>query len=149
MYVINKGLNGLELLSVLVTNNIIGESSRVGFGSAIAVVLLVISVGPIILFLRAHLRGAVMTAVAEDIAVPREVAAYRRAWPPAARVVALHVFLIGVTLLWLFPLLWAVYTSFRPYSRHRDQRLFLDRVDPDPRQLRQRLGPGPRSRCAS
>jgi ABC-type sugar transport system permease subunit len=51
VYVINKGLNGLELLSVLVTQNIAGESSRVGFGSAIAVVLLVISVGPIIAFL--------------------------------------------------------------------------------------------------
>jgi multiple sugar transport system permease protein len=52
VYVINKGLNGLELLSVLVTQNIVGESSRIGFGSAIAVVLLVISVGPIILFVR-------------------------------------------------------------------------------------------------
>ena len=52
VYVINKGLNGLELLSVLVTQNIVGESSRIGFGSAIAVVLLVISVGPIILFIR-------------------------------------------------------------------------------------------------
>ena len=51
VYVINKGTNGLELLSVLVTQNIVGESSRVGFGSAIAVVLLVISVGPIIVFL--------------------------------------------------------------------------------------------------
>ncbi len=30
--------------------------------------------------------------------------------------VALHAFLIGLSLLWLFPLLWAVYTSFRPYS---------------------------------
>ena len=51
MYVINRGLNGLELLSVLVTNNIIGEAQRIGFGSAIAVVLLVISLGPIIVFL--------------------------------------------------------------------------------------------------
>ena len=51
VYVINKGLNGLELLSVLITQNIVGESSRVGFGSAIAVILLIISVGPIILFL--------------------------------------------------------------------------------------------------
>ena len=48
MYIINKGLNGLELLSVLVTHNIVGEATRVGFGSAIAVVLLVISLGPII-----------------------------------------------------------------------------------------------------
>jgi multiple sugar transport system permease protein len=50
-FIINRGLNGLELLSILVTNNIIGEASRVGFGSAIAVVLLMISVGPIILYL--------------------------------------------------------------------------------------------------
>lgn len=52
VYVINKGLNGLELLSVLVTNNIVGEAQRIGFGSAIAVVLLVISLGPILLFIR-------------------------------------------------------------------------------------------------
>ena len=45
VYVINKGSNGLELLSVLVTNNIIGEASRIGFGSALAVILLVISLG--------------------------------------------------------------------------------------------------------
>jgi multiple sugar transport system permease protein len=50
-YIINRGLNGLELLSILVTNNIIGEASRVGFGSAIGVVLLVVSVGPIIFYL--------------------------------------------------------------------------------------------------
>jgi multiple sugar transport system permease protein/raffinose/stachyose/melibiose transport system permease protein len=43
VYVINKGTNGLELLSVLVTNNIIGEASRIGFGSALATILLVIS----------------------------------------------------------------------------------------------------------
>ncbi len=56
VYVINKGLNGLELLSVLVTNNIIGEASRVGFGSAIAVVLLVISLGPILWYLTRAMR---------------------------------------------------------------------------------------------
>jgi multiple sugar transport system permease protein len=50
-YIINRGLNGLELLSVLVTTNIIGEASNVGFGSSIAVVLLVISVGPIVFYL--------------------------------------------------------------------------------------------------
>jgi multiple sugar transport system permease protein len=55
-YIINRGLNGLELLSVLVTNNIIGEASRVGFGSAIAVVLLLISVGPILVYLTRSLR---------------------------------------------------------------------------------------------
>jgi multiple sugar transport system permease protein len=55
-FIVNKGLNGLELLSTLVTNNIIGETSRIGFGSAIAVVLLVVSVGPIIAFLVRALR---------------------------------------------------------------------------------------------
>ncbi|TWP50110.1 sugar ABC transporter permease [Lentzea tibetensis] len=51
VYVINKGRNGLELLSVLVTDNIIGEASRIGRGSAVAVVLLTISLGTIITFL--------------------------------------------------------------------------------------------------
>jgi len=55
-FIINKGLNGLELLSTLVTNNIIGETSRIGFGSAIAVVLLVVAVGPIIVYLLRALR---------------------------------------------------------------------------------------------
>ena len=50
VYVINGGRNGLELLSVLVTDNIIGEASRVGYGSAIAVILLVIALVPIITF---------------------------------------------------------------------------------------------------
>lgn len=51
VYAINKGRNGLELLSVLVTENIVGEASRIGFGSAIAVILLVISMGFIVTYL--------------------------------------------------------------------------------------------------
>jgi ABC-type sugar transport system permease subunit len=51
VYVINKGRNGLELLSVAITNNILGEASRIGFGSAMAVVLLIISLGVIIPYL--------------------------------------------------------------------------------------------------
>jgi len=50
VYVINRGRNGLELLSVLVTDNIIGEASRIGYGSALAVILLVISIVPIVVF---------------------------------------------------------------------------------------------------
>jgi multiple sugar transport system permease protein len=50
VYVINRGRNGLELLSVLVTDNIIGEASRIGYGSAIAVILLLIALVPIITF---------------------------------------------------------------------------------------------------
>ena len=56
VYVINKGLNGLELLSVLVVTNLLGEASLVGFGSAIAVVLLVISIGPIVFYLYRTMR---------------------------------------------------------------------------------------------
>ena len=55
-FIINRGTNGLELLSTLVTNHIIGEASRIGFGSAIAVVLLVVAVGPIVVYLSRTLR---------------------------------------------------------------------------------------------
>ncbi len=51
VYAINRGRNGLELLSVLVTDNIVGEATRIGFGSAIAVIMLVISLGFIITYL--------------------------------------------------------------------------------------------------
>jgi multiple sugar transport system permease protein len=55
-FIINGGKNGLELLSTLITNNALSESNRVGFGSAIAVILLVISLGPIIAFLARMMR---------------------------------------------------------------------------------------------
>ncbi|MEV5987955.1 sugar ABC transporter permease [Streptomyces sp. NPDC052051] len=58
VYAVNKGRNGLELLSVLITDNIIGEAGRIGFGSAIAVVLLTVSLGFIVTFLVQELRGA-------------------------------------------------------------------------------------------
>ena len=51
VYAINSGRNGLELLSVLVTQNIVGEASRIGFGSAIAVILLTTSTGFVITYL--------------------------------------------------------------------------------------------------
>ena len=43
VWVINKGRNGLELIATLVTSNVIGEASRIGFGSAMATIMLVIS----------------------------------------------------------------------------------------------------------
>ena len=55
-FIINQGKNGLELLSILITNNSISESTRVGFGSAIAVILLIVSLGPIIAFLSQAMR---------------------------------------------------------------------------------------------
>jgi multiple sugar transport system permease protein len=56
VYIINGGKNGLELLSTLITNNGISESNRVGFASAIAVILLLISIVPIIIFLARTMR---------------------------------------------------------------------------------------------
>ncbi len=42
-WIINRGRNGLELISTLVTTNVIGEASRIGFGSALATIMLLIS----------------------------------------------------------------------------------------------------------
>jgi len=43
VWVINKGRNGLELISALVTSNVVGEASRIGFGSALATLMLSVS----------------------------------------------------------------------------------------------------------
>jgi multiple sugar transport system permease protein len=43
VWVINKGRNGLELISTLVASNVIGEASRIGFGSALASIMLLVS----------------------------------------------------------------------------------------------------------
>ena len=51
VYVINQGTDGLELLSVLITDNIIGEASRIGFGSALATILLIVSMAFIVPYL--------------------------------------------------------------------------------------------------
>lgn len=58
VWVINRGRNGLELISALVTQNVIGEASRVGFGSALAVVMLLISLVFIVVYVATMLRGA-------------------------------------------------------------------------------------------
>jgi multiple sugar transport system permease protein len=56
VYVVNGGKNGLELLNVLVYDNIVGEASRIGYGSALGTILLVISLGFIISFLFINFR---------------------------------------------------------------------------------------------
>ena len=55
-----------------------------------------------------------MTAVAEERVISNVAVVKRRRIRPGR--VALHAFLISISLLWLFPVLWAVYTSFRPYG---------------------------------
>lgn len=51
VWVINRGRNGLELLATEVTRNIVGEAQRIGFGSALATIMLVISTVFIIIYL--------------------------------------------------------------------------------------------------
>jgi ABC-type sugar transport system permease subunit len=53
VFITAKGnpLKGLELLSIAVTQNIVGETQRIGFGSTLGVILLVISLVPISIFL--------------------------------------------------------------------------------------------------
>jgi multiple sugar transport system permease protein len=57
VWVINKGTNGLELIGTLVIANIIGEASRIGFGSALATIMLVISLVFVTMFLSTVMRG--------------------------------------------------------------------------------------------
>ncbi len=114
-FVVNKGLNGLELLSTMVTNNIIGETSRIGFGSAIAVVLLLLAVVPIIAYLsRSSPGGQRMTAAS---AAPAQAGRNRGR---DVRRAALHAFLIAMAVLWMLPL--AVRRVHQPASPRGDRR---------------------------
>ncbi len=51
VYIINRGTNGLELLSALIIQNLVGEGQVIGVGSALAAILLIISLVPIIIYL--------------------------------------------------------------------------------------------------
>jgi multiple sugar transport system permease protein len=52
VWIVNKGRNGLELISALVSQNVIGEATRYGFGSALAVIMMIISSVFITIYLR-------------------------------------------------------------------------------------------------
>lgn len=56
VWVINRGTNGLELIGALVAQNVVGEASRYGFGSALAVIMMVISSVFITIYLRVVFR---------------------------------------------------------------------------------------------
>ncbi len=56
VWVINKGRNGLELIGALVAQNVIGEATRYGFGSALAVIMMIISSVFIAIYLRVVFR---------------------------------------------------------------------------------------------
>ena len=95
-------------------DNIIGEASRIGYGSAIAVILLVIALVPIIIFVVEQLPE---TSRRDERHRHRGHPSRARRRPlDARRGSALHAFLIVAALFWLAPVAWAVYTSLRPYS---------------------------------
>lgn len=52
VWIVNRGTNGLEIIAALLTQNVVGEASRVGFGSALAVIMLAISSVFIVIYLR-------------------------------------------------------------------------------------------------
>lgn len=52
VWVVNRGTNGLELIGALVAQNVVGEASRYGFGSALAVIMMLISTVFITIYLR-------------------------------------------------------------------------------------------------
>jgi multiple sugar transport system permease protein len=58
VWVVNKGRNGLEIIAALVTQNIVGEASRIGFGSALATIMLIISSVFVIIYLNVAVREA-------------------------------------------------------------------------------------------
>lgn len=51
VWVFNGGTNGLELISALVIQNLVGEGQVIGIGSALAVILLVVALIPIVTYL--------------------------------------------------------------------------------------------------
>lgn len=56
VWIVNQGRNGLELIASEVTRNIVGEAQRIGFGSALATIMLIISSIFIAIYLRVVMR---------------------------------------------------------------------------------------------
>ena len=56
VWVVNRGTNGLEIIAALVSQNVVGEAARYGFGSALAVIMMAISSVFITLYLRVVFR---------------------------------------------------------------------------------------------
>lgn len=52
VWVVNRGTNGLEIIAALLSQNVVGEAARYGFGSALAVIMMLISSVFIAIYLR-------------------------------------------------------------------------------------------------
>ena len=81
VWVINKGRNGLEVIGALVAQNVIGEATRYGFGSALAVIMMLISS----VFITIYLRIVFREERDDEHPTPVATAPPRRAEPHAAR----------------------------------------------------------------
>ena len=120
VWVINKGRNGLEIIAALVSQNVIGEATRYGFGSALAVIMMVISS----VFIAIYLRIVFKEERSVTVTSPATRAKARRRSRTAAsgggmskrRGTVATVIMFVLALIWLFPLLWAVINSFREYT---------------------------------
>ena len=120
VWVINKGRNGLELISALVTQNVVGEASRIGFGSALATIMLAhLQRAHRHLPAHRHEGGLTMTAHARTrwTRASRRRSSRARAGPQSGR----RWFLPrrprrSSRSIWLFPLLLALVNSFRDYA---------------------------------
>jgi multiple sugar transport system permease protein len=56
VWIVNRGTNGLEIIAALVSQNVVGQASRYGFGSALAVIMMLISSVFITIYLRVVLK---------------------------------------------------------------------------------------------
>lgn len=56
VYITNQGGIGLQLISAMITQQVTGPGNRIGYGSALGVILLLISIIPITVFLRQQLK---------------------------------------------------------------------------------------------
>jgi multiple sugar transport system permease protein len=56
VWVVNKGRNGLEIIAALVMQNVVGEASRIGFGSALSTIMLIISSVFVVIYLNVVMR---------------------------------------------------------------------------------------------
>ena len=128
VYVINKGLNGLELLSVLITEQRArrGEPRRVrvGDGRRAAADLdradHLLPVSHAAGATRMTTRDVVPAEAVQVSAVADEMLAGRRTGVVTGKRrrphYVTHAFLIVISAIWLFPLVMTIYTSFRPYG---------------------------------
>ena len=117
VYVINRGTNGLELISALVDpepgGRGAGDRRRLGAGGDAAGDL----AGPDHLLPLPHVQEGRRGMSSNTLVTPRP---HRRSDPAATRGRAkkrhygTHLFLIVMAVIWLVPLLWTLFTALRP-----------------------------------